>query len=138
MFQDFLNINNIKKYSRNTYLRAVFAKKFNRTIRDLLKRPVFEKRESNWIDCSPIIPKQNNIKLHSLTKLSPIQAIFWKEWRICLQIYIRRSKENQTKVSTKRSRSSCGFKENFLKKVIQRAGLVNCIKLQNLSTIQNR
>ena len=41
IFQDFLNKNNIKLYSRNT--GAVFAERFNRTIRDLLKRPVFEK-----------------------------------------------------------------------------------------------
>ena len=34
--------NNIKHYSRNTYLGAVFAERFNRTIRDLLKRPVFQ------------------------------------------------------------------------------------------------
>ena len=44
IFQDFLNKNNIKLYSRNSSVGAVFAERFNRTIRDLLKRPVFEKR----------------------------------------------------------------------------------------------
>ena len=34
IFQDFLNKNNIKHYSRNTDLGAVFAERFNRTIRD--------------------------------------------------------------------------------------------------------
>ena len=48
-FQDFLNKNNIKHYSRNTSLGAVFAERFNRTIRDLLKRPVFEKGEGKWL-----------------------------------------------------------------------------------------
>ena len=43
IFQDFLNKNNIKIFSRNTSLGAVLAKRFNRTIRDLLKRPVFKK-----------------------------------------------------------------------------------------------
>ena len=43
IFQDLLNKNNIKLYSINTYLGAVFAERFNKTIRDLLKRPVFEK-----------------------------------------------------------------------------------------------
>ena len=42
LFQDFLNENNIKICSRNTNLGAVFAKRFNRTIRDLLKKIVFE------------------------------------------------------------------------------------------------
>ena len=43
IFQDFLNKNNIKLYSRNTYLGAVFAERFNKSIRDLLKRPVLKK-----------------------------------------------------------------------------------------------
>ena len=38
IFQDFLHKNNIKLYSRNTSLGAVFAERFNRTIRDLLKK----------------------------------------------------------------------------------------------------
>ena len=45
IFQDFLDKNNIKIFSRNTSLGAVFAERFNRTIRVLLKRPVFEKRD---------------------------------------------------------------------------------------------
>ena len=74
IFQDFLNINNIKLYSRNTSYGAVFAERFNRTIRDLLKRPVFEKGESNWIDVLPTITKQYNNRIHSSTKLSPKDA----------------------------------------------------------------
>ena len=62
IFQDFLNKNNIKLYSRNTSLGAVFAERFNRTIRDLLKKPVFEKGDGNWIDVLPKITKQDNIK----------------------------------------------------------------------------
>ena len=74
IFQDFLNKNNIKLFSRNTSLGAVFAERFNRTIRDLLKRPVFEKGDGNWIDVIPIITKQYNNRLHSSTKLSPNDA----------------------------------------------------------------
>ena len=40
IFQNFSNENSIKHYSRNAYLGAVFAERFNRTIRDLFKRPV--------------------------------------------------------------------------------------------------
>ena len=43
IFQKFLNKNNIEQYSRNTSLGAVFAERFNRSIRDLRKRPVCEK-----------------------------------------------------------------------------------------------
>ena len=74
IFQDFLNKNNIKFYSRNSSLGAVFAERFNRTIRDLLKKPVFERGDSNWIDVLTTITKQYNNRIHSSTKLTPIQA----------------------------------------------------------------
>ena len=74
IFQDFLNKNNIKHYSRNTDLGAVFAERFNLTIRNLLKRPVFEKGDGNWIDVLPTITKEYNNRVHSSTKLSPKDA----------------------------------------------------------------
>ena len=74
IFQDFLNENNIKLYSRNSSYGAVFAERFNRTIRDLLKKPVFEKGDGKWIDILLTITKQYNNNLHSSTKLTPIQA----------------------------------------------------------------
>ena len=74
IFQDFLNKNNIKLYSRNSSYGAVLAEKFNRTIRDLLKKPVFEKGDGNWIDVLQTITKQYKNKVHSSTKLTPIQA----------------------------------------------------------------
>ena len=74
IFQDFLNKNNIKLYSRNSSYGAVFAERFNRTIRDLLKKIVFERGDANWIDVLPTITKQYNNKIHSSTKLTPIQA----------------------------------------------------------------
>ena len=74
IFQDFLNKNNIKLYSRNSSYGAVFAERFNRTIRDLLKKIVFEQGDAKWIDILPTITKQYNNKVHSSTKLTPIQA----------------------------------------------------------------
>ena len=74
IFQDFLNKNNIKLYSRNSSLGAVFAERFNRTIRDLLKRPGFEKWDGKWIDILPTITKQYNNRIHTSTKLSPKDA----------------------------------------------------------------
>ena len=74
IFQDFLNKNNIKLYSRNSSVRAVFAERFNRTIRDLLKKIVFEQGDGKWIDILPTITKQYNNRIHSSTKLTPIQA----------------------------------------------------------------
>ena len=73
IFQDFLK-KNIKLYSRNSSYGAVFAERFNKSIRDLLKRPVFENGDGNWIDILPTITKQYNNRIHSSTKLTPIQA----------------------------------------------------------------
>ena len=74
IFQDFLNKNNIKLYSRNRLPGAVFAERFNRTIRDLLKRPVFEKGDGNWIDVLQTKTKHYNNRIHSSTKLTQIQV----------------------------------------------------------------
>ena len=74
IFQDFLNKNDIKHYSRNSSYGAVFAERFNRTIRDLLKKIVFEQGDANWIDILPTITKQYNNRTHSSTKLSPKDA----------------------------------------------------------------
>ena len=74
IFQDFLNENNIKLYSRNSSYGAVFTERFNRTIRDLLKKIVFEQGDAIWVDILPTITKQYNKKVHSSTKLTPIQA----------------------------------------------------------------
>ena len=69
-----MNENNIKIYSRNTSLGAVFAERFTHTIRDLLKRPVFEKGEGKWVDILPTITKQYKNRIHSPTKISPKDA----------------------------------------------------------------
>ena len=74
IFQDFLNKNNIKLYSRNSSYGAVFAERFNRTIRDLLKKIVFEHGDAKWIDVLQTITKQYINRIHSSTKLSPKDA----------------------------------------------------------------
>ena len=74
IFQEFLNKNNIKLYSRNSSFGSFHAERFNRSIRDLLKKPVFEKGDGNWINVLTTITKQYNNRIHSLTKLTPIQA----------------------------------------------------------------
>ena len=73
-FQDFLNRNKIKIYSRISSFGAVFAERFNRTIRDLPKKIVFERGDAKWIDVLPKTTKKYNKIIHSSTKLTPIQA----------------------------------------------------------------
>ena len=47
IFTDLLDKTIVKRYSRFTSLGAVYAERFIRTIRDLLKRPVFERGDGN-------------------------------------------------------------------------------------------
>ena len=72
IFQDLLNKNNIIIFSRNTYVGAVFARRFNLTIRNPLENPVFEKGDANWIDVLPTITKQCNNRVDTSTKLTSI------------------------------------------------------------------
>ena len=75
IFETYLKSHNIKRYSRYTSKRAVFAERFNRTIRSLLKKPVFENGDANWIDIQKILMiKKYNNTVHSSTKMAPIQA----------------------------------------------------------------
>ena len=52
----------------------MLAERFNRTKKNLLKRPVFENSLGNWIDVIPTITKQYNVRIHSSTNLTPIHA----------------------------------------------------------------
>ena len=74
IFQDFPNKNNNKIYSRNSSYGAVFAGRFNRTIRDLLEKIVFEQGDAKWIDVLPTKTKQYSNRIHTSTKLSPKDA----------------------------------------------------------------
>ena len=96
-FRKFLNKNNIKIYSRNTSVGAVFAERFNRTIRDLLKRPVFEKGDGNSIDVLPTITKQYTNRIHSSTKLTPIQASLKKNEGFAYKILLDKRKKIKLK-----------------------------------------
>ena len=92
-FQDFLSKNHIKLYSRNNSYGAVFAERFNRTIRDLLERPVSEKLVGNWIDVLPKIARQYNNRIHSSTKLTPIQGSLKKNQAFVYKNLLDKSKK---------------------------------------------
>ena len=74
IFNEFLNNNKIKRYSRYTGKGAVFAERFNKTIRNLLKKPVFEKGNADWLSELPSVIKQYNNTIHHSTKMTPNQA----------------------------------------------------------------
>ena len=78
IFQNVLNINNIKHYSRTSSYGAVFAETFNCTIKDLLRKIAFEQGDAKRIDNLPTITKQYDNRIHTSTKLSPKDASLQK------------------------------------------------------------
>ena len=74
IFQNFLKSKNIHHYSRFTDKGPSIAERVIKTVRNLLKKPVFEKGNANWISELPSVVKKYNNKIHSSTKMIPIQA----------------------------------------------------------------
>ena len=115
IFQEFLNKNNIKLYSRNSSYGSVFAERFNRTIRDLLKKPVFEKGEGKWIDILQTITKQYNNRIHSSTKLTPIQASLKKNEGIVYKNFLDKRKKVTPKFQINDLVRTADLKKTFSK-----------------------
>ena len=74
IFNEFLKNNIIKRYSRYTDKRAVIAERFNRTIRNLLKKPVFLAGNADWLSELPSVIKKYNNTIHSSIKMTPNRA----------------------------------------------------------------
>ena len=74
IFYEFLNNNKIKRYSRYTDEGAVFAERFKRTVRKLLRKPVFEKGKADWLSKLPSVINKYNDTIHSSKKMKPIDA----------------------------------------------------------------
>ena len=74
IFDEFLNNHNNKRFSRNTALGEVFAERFNRTLRNLLKKPVFLAGNADWLSELPPVIKQYNNTIHHSIKMTPNQA----------------------------------------------------------------
>ena len=74
IFQNFLKSKNIQHYSRYTDIGPSIAERVIRTIRNLLKKPVFEKGNADWISELPCVTKQYNNTIHHSIKMTPNQA----------------------------------------------------------------
>ena len=70
---------------------------FHRTIRDLLKKIVFEQGDAKWIDILHTITKQYNNRIHSFTKLTPIQASLKKNEGYVYKISLDKRKKVKPK-----------------------------------------
>ena len=73
IFQKFLKSNHIQHHSRYTDKSPSIAERVIRTIRKLLKKPVFEEGNADWLSDLPSITKKNNNTIQNSTKKTPIQ-----------------------------------------------------------------
>ena len=93
IFQNFSKNNNIKPYSRNSSIGAVFAECLNKSMGNLPEKFVFERGDANWIDALPTLTKQCNNRIHSSTKLYRIQVSLKKdEGFVCNKFSDKRKK----------------------------------------------
>ena len=74
IFQNFLKSKNIRHYSRYTDKGPSIAERVIRTLRNLLKKPVFEKGRADWLSELPSVVKKYNNTIHSSIKMTPNQA----------------------------------------------------------------
>ena len=74
IFQNFLKTKNIQHNSRFTDKGPSIAERVIRSVRNLIKKPVFEKGNADWLSELPTVIKQyNNTNQHSI-KMTPPQA----------------------------------------------------------------
>ena len=74
VFQNFLKTKNIQHYSRFTDKGPSIAERVIRTVRSLIKKPVFLAGNADWISELPSVIKKYNNTIHSSTKMTPTQA----------------------------------------------------------------
>ena len=64
----------IHQFSRFTDKGTSIAERVIRTVRNLLKKPVFVKGSADWLSELPSVIKQYNNTIHSSIKMTPLQA----------------------------------------------------------------
>ena len=72
-FQNFLQTKNVQHYSRITDKEPSIAKRVFRTIRNFLKKAVFEKEGAIWLGELPSVIKKYSNTVHDSRKMTPIQ-----------------------------------------------------------------
>ena len=74
IFQSFLKVKNIQQYSRYTDNGPSDVERMTRSVRNFLKKPVFEKGNADWLSELPSVIKKYNNTNHSSIKKTPYRA----------------------------------------------------------------
>ena len=74
-FLEFLKQNEIQIYSTNSDLKAVFVERFNRTLLDLIKKPMYIECKACWLNHLDAAMEKYNIRVHGTTKMTPFEMV---------------------------------------------------------------
>ena len=74
-FLDFLKQNEIQIYSTNSDLKAVFVERFNRTLLDLIKKPMYIEGKACWLNHLDAALEKYNNRVHGTTKMTPFEMV---------------------------------------------------------------
>ena len=74
IFQKFLKSKNIQHYSRYTDKGPSIVERVIRTVRSLLRKPIFEKGRADWLSELTSVIKNYNNTIHHSTEMTPNQA----------------------------------------------------------------
>ena len=69
-FLHYLKEQNIQIYSTHSVLKAVFVERFNRTLLDLIKEPMYIEGKGNWLNHLDAALQKYNNRVHGTTKLT--------------------------------------------------------------------
>ena len=72
---DFLKEQNIHIYSTNSDLKAVFVERFNRTLLDLIKEPMYIEGKACWLNHLDAAMEKYNNRVHGTTKMTPFEMV---------------------------------------------------------------
>ena len=75
-FLHYLKEQNIQIYSTNSDLKAVFVERFNRTLLDLIKEPMYIEGKGNWLNHLDAALQNYNNRVHGTTKMTPFEMSF--------------------------------------------------------------
>ena len=73
-FLDFLKEQNIHIYSTHSDLKAVFVERFNKTLLDLIKEPMYIEGKACWLNHLDTAMEKYNNRVHGTTKMTPFEA----------------------------------------------------------------
>ena len=73
-FLHYLNEQNIQIYSTNSDLKAVFVERFNRTLLDLIKEPMYIEGKACWLNHLDAAMEKYKNRVHGTLKMTPFEA----------------------------------------------------------------